>query len=200
MVVPIRRHSLNRKTAETEISLSLDLDGQGKVCLETGVPFLDHMLTLFAKHGRCDLEVAAKGDIEIDYHHTVEDVGIVLGQAFHAALGEKRGIYRYGSGHFPMDETLVRVALDVGGRPFFRFDGPEGVPHIGDKFNFTLIEEFFRAFAFNALLNLHIAILYGRDPHHLAEAIFKGVARSLDEATQIDPRIVDQIPSTKEML
>ncbi|NLT70801.1 MAG: imidazoleglycerol-phosphate dehydratase, partial [Verrucomicrobiaceae bacterium] len=153
-----------------------------------------------AKHGRFDLTVKAVGDIEIDYHHTVEDTGIALGRAFHEALGEKRGIFRYGSGHFPMDETLVRVALDVSGRPFLDYRGPEGVPHVGEKFNFTLVEEFLRAFAFHALVNLHVEILYGRDPHHMAEAVFKGLARSLDAATQIDPRIADDIPSTKNVL
>jgi len=158
------------------------------------------MLTLFAKHGRFDLTVEAQGDTEIDYHHTVEDTGIVLGQALHAALGEKRGIFRYGSGLFPMDETLARVALDVSGRPFLEYRAPSGVPHVGEKFNFTLVEEFLRAFAFNGLLNLHVEILYGRDPHHMAEAVFKGLARSLDDATRIDERIADIVPSTKEVL
>ena len=158
------------------------------------------MLTLFSKHGRFDLTVEAKGDIEIDFHHTIEDVGIVLGSAFAEALGEKKGISRYGSGIYPMDESLVRVALDVSGRPFLDYKAPENVPHIGDKFNFTLVEEFLRAFAFKALINLHVAILYGRDPHHMAEATFKGLARSFDDATQIDKRIADVIPSTKDVL
>jgi imidazoleglycerol-phosphate dehydratase len=195
-----RKHSLRRTTGETDVRLELDLDGTGVSSVDTGVPFLDHMLNLFARHGRFDLAVAAKGDIEIDYHHTVEDTGIVLGQAFAAALGEKRGIFRYGSGHFPMDETLVRVALDLGGRPFLDYRAPEGVPHVGEKFNFTLVEEFLRAFAFNALANLHVEVLYGRDPHHMAEAVFKGLARSLDEASRVDPRIAEVIPSTKETL
>lgn len=195
-----RNSSVSRKTGETDIQLSIDIDGVGTSSIETGVPFFDHMLTLFAKHGRFDLEVAARGDIEIDYHHTVEDVGIVLGKALGDALGDKRGIFRYGSGHFPMDETLVRVALDVSGRPFLEYRAPAGVPHIGEKFNFTLVEEFLRAFSFNALLNLHVEILYGRDPHHMAEAIFKGLARSLDSATMIDSRIAEVIPSTKEVL
>jgi imidazoleglycerol-phosphate dehydratase len=195
-----RTSSITRTTGETDIRMTLDVDGVGKSSVDTGVPFLDHMLILFAKHGRFDLEVAAKGDIEIDYHHTVEDTGIVLGKALTEALGEKRGIFRYGSGLFPMDETLVHVALDVSGRPFLQFNAPDAVPHIGDKFNFTLIEEFMRAFAFNGLLNLHIGILYGRDPHHMAEAIFKGLARSLDDATRIDDRIADAIPSTKDVL
>ncbi len=195
-----RKKNIHRKTGETEIRLEVIVDGTGTSTINTGVPFFDHMLTLFAKHGRFDLEVEAKGDIEIDYHHTVEDTGIVLGQAFTGALGEKRGIVRYGSGHFPMDETLVRVALDVSGRPFLDFRGPAAVPHIGEKFNFTLVEEFLRAFAFNALINLHVEILYGRDPHHMAEAVFKGLARCLDDATRIDSRIAGVVPSTKEVL
>lgn len=195
-----RRSRINRRTGETQIQLDLLIDGTGTSTISTGVPFFDHMLTLFAKHGRFGLEVKAEGDIEIDFHHTVEDTGIVLGQAFHEALGEKRGIYRYASGHFPMDETLVRVALDVSGRPFLDYRGPECVPHVGEKFNFTLVEEFMRAFAFNSLINLHIEILYGRDPHHMAEAIFKGLARCLDEATRIDARIAGEIPSTKDVL
>jgi imidazoleglycerol-phosphate dehydratase len=195
-----RRSSISRRTGETDIQLELGIEGTGISAISTEVPFFDHMLTLFAKHGRFDLQVKAAGDIEIDYHHTVEDTGIVLGQAFLEALGEKRGIFRYGSGHFPMDETLVRVALDVSGRPFLDYRGPAGVPHVGEKFNFTLVEEFLRAFAFNSLINLHVEIIYGRDPHHMAEAIFKGLARSLDAATQIDPRIAGDIPSTKDLL
>ncbi len=195
-----RRSSITRRTGETDIQLDLGIDGTGLSTISTGVPFFDHMLTLFAKHGRFDLTVKALGDIEIDFHHTVEDTGIVLGQAFREALGEKRGIFRYGSGHFPMDETLVRVALDVSGRPFLDYRGPDGVPHVGEKFNFTLVEEFLRAFAFNSLINLHVEIVYGRDPHHMAEAIFKGLARSLDSATQIDARIAGDIPSTKDVL
>lgn len=195
-----RKHHLQRKTGETEIRIDLQIDGTGVSSVSTVVPFFDHMLTLFAKHGRFDLTVAAQGDTEIDYHHTVEDTGIVLGQARHLALGEKRGIFRYGSGHFPMDETLVRVALDVSGRPFLDYRAPSGVPHVGEKFNFTLVEEFLRAFAFNGLLNLHVEILYGRDPHHMAEAVFKGLARCLDEATRVDDRIAGIVPSTKEVL
>ncbi len=196
-----KRHSkITRKTGETDILLDLLIDGTGASSISTGVPFFDHMLTLFAKHGRFDLAVKAVGDIEIDFHHTVEDTGIVLGQAFNSALGEKRGIFRYGSGHYPMDETLVRVALDVSGRPFLDYRGPEQVPHVGEKFNFTLVEEFLRAFAFNSLINLHVEILYGRDPHHMAEAIFKGLSRCLDAATRVDDRIAGEIPSTKDVL
>ncbi len=195
-----RSSQITRKTGETDISLQLNLDGTGEASIDTKIPFFDHMLHLFAKHGRFDLSVEADGDIEIDYHHTVEDTGIVLGAAFAEALGTKKGIYRYGSGLFPMDETLVQVALDLSGRPFVEYRGPEGVPHVGEKFNFTLVEEFLRAFAFNALCNLHVTIQYGRDPHHMAEAVFKGLSRSLDDACRIDSRIADRIPSTKDVL
>lgn len=197
---PSRRSQITRKTGETDIALELRIDGTGEASIDTGVPFFDHMLHLFARHGRFDLQVKAEGDTEIDYHHTVEDTGIVLGSAFAEALGDKKGIFRYGSGLFPMDETLVQVALDLSGRPFLEYRGPEGVPHVGEKFNFTLVEEFLRAFAFNALCNLHVTILYGRDPHHMAEAVFKGLSRALDDASRIDERIADRIPSTKETL
>ena len=200
MATSSRNSSLTRTTGETDIRLDLNVDGIGTSSIDTGIPFFDHMLILFAKHGRFDLEVKAKGDIEIDFHHTVEDTGIVLGQAFKEALGEKRGLFRYGSGHFPMDETLVRVALDMSGRPFLDYRGPENVPHVGEKFNFSLVEEFLRAFAFNALANLHVEIIYGRDPHHMSEAIFKGLSRALDDATRIDERIADIVPSTKDVL
>lgn len=195
-----RKASVHRKTGETEVSVSVDLDGTGQSSIATGVPFLDHMLTLFAKHSRVDLEIAAKGDIEVDFHHTVEDTGIVLGQAIREALGEKRGIVRYGFSLLPMDETLARVALDFSGRPFLDFRAPSGVDSIGGNFAFTLVEEFMRAFAFNALINLHIAIEYGRDGHHMAEAIFKGLARGVDTAVRIDPRIAGDVPSTKNVL
>lgn len=197
---PSRSSRISRKTGETDIALTLRIDGAGEASIDTGVPFLDHMLHLFARHGRFDLEVEARGDIEIDFHHTVEDTGIVLGCAFAEALGDKKGIFRYGSGLFPMDETLVQVALDLGGRPFLEYRAPEGVPHIGDRFNFTLVEEFLRAFSFNALCNLHVSIQYGRDPHHMAEAVFKGLSRSLDDACRVDSRIADRVPSTKDVL
>jgi len=195
-----RSAKIKRDTAETQISLSLKVDGTGSSSISTGIGFFDHMLTLFSRHGRFDLDVKAKGDLEVDFHHTVEDVGIALGQAFQDALDEKKGIFRYGSGQFPMDETLVSLALDFSGRPFLEYIGPEGVANIGGNFNFTLIEEFLRAFTFNSMINLHVEIIRGRDPHHMAEAIFKGLARCVDTATQIDPRISDQIPSTKEVL
>lgn len=195
-----RTASIHRKTGETEVSVSLDLDGTGQASVDTGVPFLDHMLHLFAKHGRIDLKVAAKGDIEVDFHHTVEDTGIVLGQAIREALGEKKGIVRYGFSLLPMDETLARVAVDFSGRPYLAYQAPSGVDSIGGNFAFTLVEEFLRAFAFNAQINLHAAILEGRDGHHMAEALFKGLARSVDTAIRIDPRIAEEIPSTKELL
>ncbi len=197
---PNRTATIERDTAETKIQLSVDLDGTGKSTINTGVAFFDHMLTLFSKHSRIDLSVTVDGDIEVDFHHTVEDTGIVLGQAIKQALGEKKGINRYGLAYLPMDETLARVVVDFSGRPFLEYRGPEGIANIGGAFNFTLVEEFMRAFAFNALINLHIEILYGRDGHHMAEAVFKGLARSVDAAIQIDQRIADIIPSTKDVL
>lgn len=193
-----RTASLSRKTAETDISLSLDIDGGGRAAIDTGIPFLDHMLTLFARHGLFDLEVKADGDLAVDYHHTVEDVGIVLGQAFRQALGDKRGIVRYGCCHLPMDETLSRVVIDFSGRAFLEHRVPANVEPVRD-FSFQLVEEFMRAFAVNAAVNLHNEVLYGRDAHHMAESLFKGLARAADEATRIDPR-VKGIPSTKETL
>ncbi len=195
-----RKATVHRKTGETEVTVTVEIDGCGRSTVNTGVPFLDHMLTLFSKHSRIDLEVAAKGDIEVDFHHTVEDTGIVLGQAIREALGEKKGLIRYGFSMLPMDETLARVVVDFSGRPFLEYRAPEGVDSIGGNFAFTLVEEFLRAFSFNALINLHAEILYGRDGHHMAEAIFKGLARSVDAAVRIDPRIADEVPSTKDVL
>lgn len=200
MITEQRTASIHRKTAETEINISLELDGTGQSEIETGIAFLDHMLTLFSRHSRIDLKIDAKGDIDVDFHHTVEDTGIVLGQCIKQALGDKKGIYRYGSALLPMDETLCRVALDFSGRPFLEYRAPGQVDTIGSSFPFSLVEEFLRGFAFNALINLHIELLYGRDAHHMAEAIFKGLARSVDQAIQIDERIAGKIPSTKEML
>jgi imidazoleglycerol-phosphate dehydratase len=187
---------LTRKTAETDITLSLALDGSGKGKIDTGVPFFDHMLTLFAKHGLFDLEVVCKGDVAVDYHHTVEDVGLVLGDAFKQALGDKLGIRRYGFFLLPMDESLARVVVDIGGRPHLVYDADAPTMFVRD-FNIVLVKEFSRAFS-NALgCNLHVKLEYGEEPHHVAEAIFKGLARALDIATQIDPRAADQLPSTK---
>jgi len=189
----------HRKTAETDIEIELDVDGSGKAQIDTGVPFFDHMLTLFAKHGLFDLKVKAVGDIEVDYHHTVEDTGIVLGQCFREALGNKAGIVRYGWCLLPMDETLARVAMDLSGRPLLVYEVPERVEAIGGKFSFQLVEEFMRAFSSCLLANLHVDILRGRDAHHMAEAMFKGLARALDAATRHDPRVTG-IPSTKDVL
>lgn len=194
-----RAASLHRKTAETDIAIELSIDGKGGSVIETGIPFFDHMLTLFARHGLFDLKVRAKGDIEVDFHHTVEDTGIVLGQAFREALGNKAGITRYGWCLLPMDETLARVALDLSGRALLVYDAPEKVEAIGGRFSFQLVEEFLRGFCGSLLANAHIDILRGRDAHHMAEAIFKGLARALDMATRLDPRVTG-IPSTKEML
>lgn len=185
-----------RRTAETDISLTLAVDGRGHSTIETGVPFFDHMLTLFAKHGLFDLTVKAKGDVAVDYHHTVEDVGLVLGQAFREALGDKLGIRRYGFFLLPMDESLARVVVDVGGRPHLVYEANPPTMFVRD-FNIILVKEFCRAFS-NALgANLHVQLVYGEEPHHVAEAIFKGLARALDLATQIEPRAADLLPSTK---
>jgi imidazoleglycerol-phosphate dehydratase len=188
--------NITRKTAETDISLSLAIDGSGRAVVNTGVPFFDHMLTLFAKHGLFDLEVRCVGDVAVDYHHTVEDVGIVLGEAFKKALGEKLGIRRYGFFLLPMDESLARVVVDIGGRPHLVYDAVAPTMFVRD-FNIVLVKEFCRAFS-NALgCNLHVKLEYGEEPHHVAEAIFKGLARALDVATQIDTRAANSLPSTK---
>jgi imidazoleglycerol-phosphate dehydratase len=193
-----RRARIDRKTNETAISLNLLLDGRGQSTIETKIPFFDHMLTLFARHSLVDLEVHAQGDIEVDLHHTVEDTGIALGQAFNRALGDKRGIRRYGFAYVPMDETLVRVVVDFSGRPFLEYRAPENVNPVG-PFAFQLVEEFLRAFSIHSGCNLHVEILYGRDAHHMAEAVFKGLAKAADQACQLDSR-VQGIPSTKGML
>ena len=177
------------------------MDGSGTSQINTGVPFFDHMLTLFSKHGLFDLKVKVVGDIEVDYHHTVEDTGIVLGQCFREALGSKAGITRYGFWLLPMDETLAEVALDLSGRAFLSYHAPERVEAIGgvNRFSYQLVEEFLRAFASSLMATLHVEIRRGRDAHHMAEAIFKGLARALDMATRMDPRVTG-IPSTKEVL
>ncbi len=193
-----RSAEIHRKTAETDITIRLTVDGAGTSQIKTRIPFLDHMLTLFARHSLCDLVVDADGDIEVDYHHTVEDTGIVLGQCFKQALGEKKGIYRYGWAMLPMDETLARVVIDFSGRPFLEHRVPSGVESI-KGFSFQLVEEFLRGFANSAGVNLHTEILYGRDAHHMAEAIFKGLAKAVDMAVRIDPRVTG-VPSTKEAL
>jgi imidazoleglycerol-phosphate dehydratase len=194
-----RDATLERKTSETSIQLTLLVDGSGVSRIFTGIGFFDHMLTLFAKHGLFDLDLAAKGDIEVDYHHTVEDVGIALGQALTQALGTKTGIQRYGLSYVPMDEALVRTVIDLSGRPYLAYNAPAGISPIGGAFEFQLVEEFLRAFSVHGGMNLHVDILAGRDAHHMAEGVFKSLARALDQATRIDPR-VQGIPSTKGIL
>ena len=189
---------INRKTSETAIRVDLTIDGRGEGKIATKIPFFDHMLTLFARHSLVNLTVEADGDIEVDFHHTVEDTGIALGQAFAQALGDKRGIRRYGWAMLPMDETLARVVVDFSGRPFLEYRAPQSVASIGG-FPFQLVEEFLRGFSVHAGCNLHVEILYGRDAHHMAEAIFKGLAKAVDQACQIDSR-VEGIPSTKGTL
>ncbi len=193
-----RTATVERNTAETRISIQLNVDGHGESTCSTKIPFFDHMLTLFARHSLVDLTVQADGDIEVDYHHTVEDVGISLGKAFTQALGDKRGIRRYGWAYLPMDETLARVVIDFSGRPFLEYRVPKSVDPIG-HFPFQLVEEFLRAFSVHAGVNLHAEILYGRDAHHMSEAIFKALAKAIDQAVQIDPR-VQGVPSTKGTL
>ena len=179
--------------------MELNVDGTGMSEIETGIPFFDHMLTLFAKHGLFDLKVKATGDTDVDYHHMVEDTGIVLGQAVKEALTEKRGIRRYGFFLLPMDESLARVSLDLSNRQAFVYKVDYQFPMVRD-FNIVLVKEFFQAFANEAACNLHINLEYGEEPHHIAEAIFKAFARALDAATTIDPRMGDALPSTKGTL
>ena len=193
-----RTASIQRKTAETEISLTLNLDGSGNSQISTGVGFFDHMLTLLAKHGALDLEVDAKGDLHVDQHHTVEDVGICLGQAIHQALGDKAGIRRYGHFTLPMEETLATVAIDLSGRYAFAFAAEFSSSKIGD-FDSELVEDFWQAVAANALCNFHVLVHYGRNNHHISEAIFKGAARALRMAIETDDRMTG-VPSTKGTL
>ena len=195
----MRSYEMTRKTAETDITLSLALDGAAKAEIDTGCGFLDHMLTLFARHARIALSVKAVGDTYVDDHHTVEDVGIVLGTALANALGEKRGIVRYGSFALPMDETLVLAAIDLSGRSYLGYDLPFPTEKIG-TFDTELCKEFFAAFARSAAMTLHIRLLAGENSHHIAEAAFKAVARALREAVAIDPALGDEIPSTKGAL
>jgi imidazoleglycerol-phosphate dehydratase len=190
---------VSRQTAETAIELRLNLDGGGDALIDTGIPFLDHMLVLFARHGCFDLQVKASGDLEVDYHHLVEDLGIVLGQAINEALGERRGIVRYGFFLLPMDETLVRVAIDLSNRAYLVYNVSPGARFVRD-FNVSLLREFFQGLVNQAGMNLHFQLEYGDEPHHAAEAVFKGFARALDQASAFDPRIGDRLPSTKESL
>lgn len=196
----MRSGNVIRETRETKIDLTIDLDGSGRADVESGIGFFNHMLTLFAAHGRFDLVLNCAGDIEVDGHHSVEDIGIALGQAVHKALGDKKGITRYGTFFLPMDETLVMVSLDISGRPFLVYDaGGAMAPMIG-KYDTELTEEFLRAFAFNAGITLHVKVMYGTNSHHKVEAIFKALGRALHAAVKINPETADEIPSTKGML
>ena len=193
-----RTATIQRKTAETDIRLEVDLDGSGRGQIATGIGFFDHMLTLLAKHAAIDLVIEAKGDLHVDQHHTVEDVGICLGQAMRQALGDRAGIRRYGHFALPMDETLVTSAVDLGGRPYFVFDAKFPTAKIGE-FDSELVADFWHAVTTNVLGNVHILVHYGRNSHHIAEAIFKSTARSLRAALESDPRITG-VPSTKGLL
>ena len=188
-----------RKTKETEIALQLNLDGTGASKVHTPIPFFSHMLEAWAKHGLMDLGVEAQGDVEVDQHHTVEDVGIVLGQALRQALGDKRGIVRYGTASIPMDEALVSAAVDVSGRPYLVFAVPVARQRVS-SLDLDLLQEFFRALAFNAEITLHVTMHYGHNLHHITEAVFKAVGRALAAATRIDARIAGLLPSTKGRL
>ncbi len=221
-VMKPRQSKIKRHTKETKISVSLNLDGKGKSSVKTGIPFFDHMITLFAKHAVIDLQLKCDGDLEIDAHHTIEDCGIALGQAFATALGDKRGIRRYGHGFHPknpftgeafvpMDECLARCVVDFGGRPHLVWRGldkfsqkkisdAEKNQDASSAFRFGLAKEFFQAFANEARCNLHLELLYGDEPHHIVEALFKAFARAVDAARRHDPRIAGQLPSTKGKL
>ena len=195
----MRTSSIDRKTNETQIRVTLNVDGSGKHAIATGVGFLDHMLTHIAVHGLFDLEVAAKGDLHIDTHHTIEDTALVLGQAFAEALGDKRGLVRAGSAYMPMDEALAFVAVDLSGRPYAVIDAAWHTPAIG-QFPTSLVGHFIESLAATMKANIHARVLYGRDDHHQAEALFKALARALDQATMIDQRRAGAVPSTKGTL
>jgi imidazoleglycerol-phosphate dehydratase len=218
----LRRAQIRRATKETRIAVRLNIDGTGKSSIQTGIPFLDHMLTLFAKHAVLDLKLTCKGDLEVDAHHTVEDCGIALGQAFVQALGDKKGIRRYGAGfdprnpftgeaYVPMDECLARCVIDFSGRPYLVWRGlnafgyksvskAEKRQDMSSAFRFGLAREFFQGFANEARCNLHLALLYGDEPHHIVEALFKAFAKAVDAACRQDPRMAGQLPSTKGKL
>ena len=195
----MRTATINRKTAETDISLELNLDGSGNSSVDSGCGFLDHMLTLFAKHGRFNINLRCKGDTYVDDHHTAEDIGIALGQAFAQALGNKRGIIRYGDCTLPMDEALILTAVDISGRSYLAYDLQIPTQKVG-SFDTELVEEFYLAFTRNAGITLHIRQLAGRNSHHIIEGAFKSVARSLKQAVAIDKEYFDEIPSTKGVL
>ena len=195
----MRSARITRKTGETDVAVALDLDGSGRATVATGVGFLDHMLELFARHALFDLDAAVTGDLHVDDHHTTEDCGIALGQAFAQALGDKRGIRRYADLHLPMDEALTRVALDISGRPFLVFRTAFTAPKIG-TFDTELVREWFQAFAVHAGATLHVETLYGANSHHIAESCFKGLGRALREAVTVDGREGGRVPSTKGTL
>ena len=195
----LRRATVKRVTKETDIEAAIDLDGNGRSSISTGIGFLDHMLDLLARHSRIDIEVKAKGDLHIDHHHTTEDVGIALGQAVKQALGDMKGITRYADVHVPLDEALTRVAIDVSGRPFLVFKATFVRDKVG-AFDTELVQEWFQAFAMNAGITLHVEMLYGTNDHHIAESCFKALARALRAAVTIDPRAVGEVPSTKGKL
>ena len=193
-----RTSQIERKTSETNVKVNLDIDGSGEFNIKTPTPFLNHMLELFSKHGLFDLKVQAEGDVEVDFHHTVEDIGICLGQAFQKALGSKKKIKRYGEAKVPMDEALAQVTLDISGRPYLVCTIPQLKGKVGG-FDLELVEEFFQAFVNNSGITLHITVLAGKNSHHVIEAVYKAFARALDIATQIDKR-AEGIPSTKGTL
>lgn len=195
----MRKTQINRDTNETKVFVSVDLDGTGITDINTGIGFFDHMLDLLGKHSGMDLTVLCKGDLYVDGHHSIEDIGIVLGQALAKAAGDKRGIRRYGSARIPMDEALVSVDLDISGRPFLMQNADLNSPKIGD-FETSLVEEFFRALAVNSGITLHINCEYGKNDHHIIEAMFKAFARAFRAAVEIDPRFAKEIPSTKGIL
>ncbi|GAA0501363.1 imidazoleglycerol-phosphate dehydratase HisB [Salinibacillus aidingensis] len=194
----MRKASLSRQTAETDIKLALNIDGKGTSQIDTGIGFFNHMLILFSSHGFFDLEIDCQGDLQVDFHHSVEDVGIVLGQAFKEAIGDKKGITRYATEHSPMDEALSMLSLDISGRPYLHFNADIPVEKVG-QFDTELVEEFFRAFVNHAGVTLHINLLYGKNAHHIIESIFKGFGRVLDQATAVQDRI-QGVRSTKGML
>ncbi|MBP1625500.1 MAG: Imidazoleglycerol-phosphate dehydratase [Acidobacteria bacterium] len=193
-----RKATISRKTSETDVTVALNLDGSGQSTVQTGVQFLDHMLTLFAKHGLFDLDASCKGDLGVDAHHSVEDIGICLGQALEKAFGDKKGLVRFAHSYFPMDESLVRVALDLSGRPYLVYNVRADRERVGELES-DLMEEFWRAVVTHARMNLHIELLYGRNTHHIFEAVFKAAARALCLATRTDSRI-QGVPSTKGVL
>ncbi len=189
---------VERRTRETEVLLQLNVDGRGDMAIDTTIPFFNHMLEAAGKHGLLDLRVSARGDTDVDLHHTVEDVGICLGKAFHEALGDKRGIVRFGTSYVPMDEALASVHVDISGRPYFSYNVPFTKTRVG-TFDLDLLKDFFRAFAMNAMLNLHVNLQYGENLHHIAEALFKAFGRALAEASRLNPRI-EGVLSTKGAL